>query len=72
MAKITYIAPGLTELMIRLPVGRKTLEIEFSQGRCSGYGSRWATFTTDDLILQNMIQQSPAYRKGKIILHKQG
>lgn len=62
----TYIAPGLLDLRLVLHAGRAWKTVEFKGGRSSGYGDYSARFSTDDEVLQHLIEKSPQFLSGRI------
>lgn len=57
---------GYAEYSIPIPVGRATKEVLFSGGTENAYGSKPATFSTHDSILQHAIERSKEFRSGLI------
>lgn len=64
----TYAIRGLMEFQALIPAGRSTVRIPFTGGALSGYGVTPATYRTSDPALQHLIEASPDFRKGRIIL----
>ncbi len=62
----TYAVYGLMEWVALLPVGGSVVRIPFTGGSISGYGVKPATFTTDNEVLQRLIENSRHFRSGKI------
>ena len=44
--------------------------VKFTGGTLSGYGITPAKYTTSDEVIQKMIENSPHFRSGKIILYR--
>ncbi|MDE6294443.1 MAG: hypothetical protein K2M03_00080 [Muribaculaceae bacterium] len=65
--KKVYRAPGYMELTLVLGSRCAPVRIEFTGGRSSGYGCSPAEFSTDDPLLQCLIESSPEYLKGYIV-----
>lgn len=63
---VTYAIFGMMEYVLSLPVGASHFPVHFTGGRLSGYGIRPATFSTEDILMQGMIEKSTAFRSGKI------
>lgn len=64
----TYVAPGLLDLRMVLPAGKAWITVDFTGGRSSGYGTRWARFATDDAAVQGLLERSAEFASGKITL----
>lgn len=65
----TYGVDGLLEWDMQLKVGTKRIKkISFTGGTANEFGVQPAKFTTKNPILQHCIEQSGAYRTGKIKL----
>lgn len=67
--RITYVVRGLMEFQVRVPSGYKNcpdLDIRFEGGQISGYGVKPASLTTEDPILQEIIERSLPFRQGRI------
>ena len=62
--KATFYAPGLLDLTLTIKVGGSWTAITFEGGYKSGYGTRWATFITEDPVLSKIIENSQYFRKG--------
>ena len=65
-SSVTYAIDGLTEYMLRIPVGINQLELHFSGGLLSGYGVRPATLTLSDPIQIRYLENSRQFRNGLI------
>ena len=64
----TYAIRGLMEFQALIPAGRSTVRIPFTGGALSGYGVTPATYRTTDPAIQHLIEASPDFRRGRIIL----
>lgn len=64
----TYGAPGLMEWHALIRTGRSKVRIPFTGGSQSGYGAVPAQFTTDNAVLQRIIETSGYFRSGRIRL----
>lgn len=65
MAK--YIAKGMTEMCLMLQTPAGPWRVDFTGGLISGYGCAPASFSTDDRVLMRYIEQTDAFRLGRII-----
>lgn len=63
----TYAAPGLRDLRLRLRGDGCTVAVDFAGGRTDGYTVTAATYTTDDPLVQRLIEESKAFATGKIV-----
>lgn len=62
----TYVAPGLMELSIRIPIDnpvRPYYEVLFQGGQFTGYGMAPAKFSTDDPQLKKLLDKHPKIGK---------
>ena len=66
--KKTYGVTGLMEWHAVIPAGQAKVHVHFSGGALTGYGITPAEYTTDDRMIQAVIENSPYYKKGKIVL----
>lgn len=66
--KITYGVSGMMEYQAVIKVGKKNVSINFSDGSMSAMGTNPATFTTDNIIIQNAIEASNDYKRGRIAI----
>jgi hypothetical protein len=64
--RITYGVSGMIEYQAVISVGRNTAKVSFTGGSQTSSGMRPASFTTDNLILQNAIESCPDYKRGRI------
>lgn len=66
----TYYVDGLMELQFDLPLPagayRKSVRVEFTGGHFTGYGMSAAHFTTDDEVVQKLLEQTRLYKSGRI------
>ena len=62
----TYAIYGLMEYLARIPVGGTCVEVHFTGGQLSGFGIRPATYSTDDPVLQRLIERSQHFRTRRI------
>ncbi|MEZ3550227.1 MAG: hypothetical protein K1W02_05785 [Muribaculaceae bacterium] len=62
-----YVVPGLLDFRLLARIGKAWTMVDFTGGRSSGYGIRWASLTTDDPVLQVLIESSKEFRDQKII-----
>lgn len=64
--KKTFYAPGYMDLTLILGTACAPVKVEFTGGSSSGYGSAPARFSTEDPILQILIEDSAEYKNGLI------
>ena len=64
--RATYAIDGLTEYVLRLPIGATYYDFQFTDGMLSGYGIRPATLTLSDPIAMRSLEASRQYRNGLI------
>lgn len=64
--KITYGVSGMMEYQAVVKVGKKNVSINFSDGSISAMGTNPATYTTDNIIIQNAIEASSDFKRGRI------
>ena len=64
--KITYGVSGMMEYQAVVKVGKKNVSINFSDGSISAMGTNPATYTTDTIIIQNAIEASSDFKRGRI------
>ena len=62
----TYIAKGLLEFRMAIPLGGAIIRICFSGGSMGSNGILPARYTTDNPVIQKIIEDSPHYHKGRI------
>lgn len=58
----------MMEYQAVIKVGKKNVSINFSDGSMSAMGTNPATFTTDNIIIQNAIEASNDYRRDRIAI----
>ncbi|MCH5217329.1 MAG: hypothetical protein J1F07_02055 [Muribaculaceae bacterium] len=69
----TYIVRGLMEWEIVFPTGHALLpevKVRFEGGQITGYGVAPARYTTDEPLIQRLIESSRWYKSGRIKLQK--
>lgn len=71
MVRKTYGIRGLLEYSAVFRAGKAKLSVQFSGGTFSGYGTKPATYTTDNPVKQAIIENSPEYKEGRIFLYLQ-
>lgn len=64
--RITYGVRGMMEYQAVVKVGKKSVNILFSDGSVSAMGTNPATFTTDNIIIQIAIENSNDFKRGRI------
>lgn len=64
--QITYGVSGMMEYQAVIKVGKKNVSINFSDGSISAMGTNPATYTTDNIIMQNAIESSNDFKRGRI------
>lgn len=52
----------------RIPVGNGAMHVDFTDGAITGYGVTPAEFTTQNPVVQAIIEKSDYFREGKIFL----
>ena len=68
--RITYGINGFMDYQVVINVGKSHLNIMFSDGTMTAFGSNPCRFTTENFILQQSIERSKEFKKGLIkILH---
>lgn len=63
---ITYGVRDLLEWQMEIPVGARKLTLNFTGGMMTAYSATPASFTTDDPVLQRLIEGTAWFRKGRI------
>lgn len=63
----TYETPGLLCFRMNLRAGKAWMTIDFDRGFSSGYSSTCASFSTDNDVVQALIENSPEFKTGRII-----
>lgn len=66
--KKTYGVSGLMEWHAMVPAGGARLHIHFAGGALTGYGVTPAEYSTDDLLIQRIIESSDYFKTGKITI----
>ncbi|MCM1153180.1 MAG: hypothetical protein NC328_05960 [Muribaculum sp.] len=70
MTNKTYGAYGMIDWTVIFTIGRQSINVTFSGGKLSGFGSVPARFATSDPVLQNIIERSQYFKRGRIqIIH---
>ena len=67
--KITYAIRGFMTYVAVIFFGKARMKVTFSDGSITGTGTKPATFTTDNYIIQKGIEQSEQFKKGQIYIH---
>lgn len=62
----TYGVYGIMEWVALIPAAGRVLRIHFKGGSMTGYGVVPATYSTENAVVQRLIEQSPHYASGKI------
>lgn len=63
-----YGVDGMLEWHALIPAGNQMLNLEFSEGKVSGYGTSPARYRTMDPVVQRAIEASPCFKSGRIRL----
>lgn len=71
MKRKTYGARGLIEWQIALQTGGVILRILFTGGSIGNYGVLPARYTTDNEVIQKLIEESPHFKSGRVYLIKE-
>lgn len=66
--KKIYGVKGLMEWIAAIPCGKATVTVPFTGGSLSAYGIVPAQYTTENPMMQAVIEKSDYYKNGKIIL----
>lgn len=64
--RITYGVRGMMEYQTEIYIGKTRMKLTFTDGAMSGTGNVPARFTTDNIIMQNAIERSPEFKRGRI------
>lgn len=64
--RITYGVAGMMEYQSIIRFGKNTLKVTFSGGSMNAIGVTPATFTTENFLIQQAIENSGEYRRGRI------
>lgn len=67
MEKITYGAPRLVDWVAQIKAGAATVKVHFTGGAMTSYGVTPAEYTTANLFIQKVIEQSKYFKEGRII-----
>lgn len=65
-----YGVKGLMEWQCVIKAGNTKFHFAFSEGTMTGYGVTPAKYSTSDPILQNVIEKSDYFKRGKIFIVK--
>lgn len=68
--KVTYGINGLMTCQVVLSAGNTKIKVMFSDGSITATGKRPATFTTDSLMMQHIIENSEQFKKGYIFRYR--
>lgn len=68
MKKKTYGVSGLMEWQARIHCGKAVIVVPFTGGTLTGYGVSPAEYTTDNVVVQRVIEGSDYFRSGRIRL----
>ena len=63
-----YGAPEKLEWVLKLNNGKLCTEVHFEGGSISGYGAQPARYKTEHPLVQQLIEGSPYFKAGEIIL----
>ena len=66
--KKTYGVDGLIDWQTEIRAGKARLVVNFSGGGLTSFGVTPATYTTDNLLYQHIIENSAQFKSGKIRL----
>lgn len=64
--RVTYAISGLLEFVLRIQAGAAAVEVHFTGGQLSGYGTVPATYSTSDPVMIKLIESSTEFRSGRI------
>lgn len=64
----TYGVPGCLEYVMQIPVGKSVAKVHFRGGSIADYTRNPARFTTSRRIEQAIIENSPQFKSGKIVV----
>lgn len=70
MAKKTYAARGLIEWQMALNICGALIRLSFTGGTMGSNGVIPAKYTTENEVLQTLIEQSPHFTSGRIFLYR--
>lgn len=68
MEKITYGAPRLVDWVAQIKAGAATVRVHFTGGALTTYGVTPAEFTTSNPFVQKVIEGSPYFKEGRIMI----
>lgn len=68
MEKITYGAPRLVDWVAQIKVGAASVRVHFTGGALTSYGVTPAEYTTSNPFIQKVIENSPYFKEGRIII----
>ena len=71
MTRKTYGVSGLMEWQAVIRCGRATVNVLFTGGSVTGYGVSPAEYTTENPVVQAIIEGSEYYKSGRIRLLRQ-
>ena len=66
--KKTYGIEGVSECVFRLPVGKAVVSCRFTDGNLLSREPQPATFTTDNPVVQAVIESCEMYQSGRVFL----
>lgn len=64
--RITYGVPGMMEYQSVIRFGKNAMKVTFSGGSMNAIGVTPATFTTSNFLIQQAIENSSDYKRGRI------
>ncbi len=67
---VTYHAPGLIDFRMTVPLEGTQLTITFKPGRISAYRNYWASFSTKNAVVKYLIENSRAFKSGKVAVRR--
>ena len=72
MIRKTYAARGLLDYQMTLDIAGAIIRLRFTGGSMGTNGVISAKYTTDNQVLQKLIEKSPQYREGRIyVFHEE-
>ncbi|MDE6576746.1 MAG: hypothetical protein K2J82_07915 [Muribaculaceae bacterium] len=63
----TYIAPGMLDWQMCIPVGKSRVRINFTGGFMGPNGLVSSRFSTSDPALQRIIENSPQFERRRVV-----
>ena len=69
--KKTYGVKGLMEWVARIQCGKTTINVPFTGGTLTGYGESEAEYTTENPVVQAVIEKSDYFKSGRIRVLRQ-